>query len=74
MNVWVLHISTKYGDDYRIFKTEEGAREQIKDYLQDFEIEWGGLFDEDKPDASCGYEWHLGYEEYAVLSREQLLE
>jgi hypothetical protein len=76
MNVWVVHISHQYGNDYRVFKTEEGAREQIKDYLKDIEIERAGLFEDkkQKPDAARGYEWYLPYDEFVCLSKEPLLE
>jgi len=70
--VWVLHCSTDYGEDYRVFKTEEGARDALSDIILDAEF---------NPETECveysnafvGYQWVLKNGENVFLSREPLL-
>jgi|688.fasta_scaffold1153622_2 hypothetical protein len=71
--VWVLHCSTEYGEEYRAFKTEEGARDALSDIILDAE------FESDTPgmeysNAFVGDQWALKNGESVFLSREPLLD
>lgn len=68
INLWVVYYKTRYGNDFRIFSSEESAREQVLDFLIDADVpnavtEW-----------QYGYEWHLPNQEYIFLTREPVLE